>query len=615
MSEPIKMPALGESVNEGTVTTWLKQVGDEIEADEPILEVSTDKVDTEVPAPASGILESIEVGEDETVDVGTVLGYIGDGSGSKDSGADDESADTDSEAPAEEAPAEEDAAEEDKQEGAPEAKSSGGSGGSGDGVEVKMPALGESVNEGTVTTWLKEEGDEVEEDEAILEVSTDKVDTEVPSPAAGVLTKILVGEDETVEVGTVLAIIGGEGSSSQEAPAEAKEEPKAEEKVEPKAEEVKDEVPAEEEEPKAEDKEEPKSDQSDAKGPEFDAKEEKSDPPVPAADTDGKSAYVTPIVRKLAKELDVDLSTVEGSGVGGRIRRQDVEAAAEAAKKAAEQAEAEKSKAPAAAPAAPDAPAAQGGASIKAQLAEKAQEAASKRGTRQKMTGLRKTIAKRMVESLQTSAQLTTVMEVDVTRIVALRNAAKDSFGAREGVKLTYLPFFIQAATEALKAHPIINASVEDNEIVYHGEEHVGVAVDTPKGLFVPVIKNAGDFNIAGISKAVNDLASRTRDGNIKPDELSGSTFTITNTGSAGAIMDTPIINQPNVAILGTGIIFKAPGVVKDQDGNEVISIRSKCYLCISYDHRIVDGADASRYLRDVKMRLEEGDFASELGL
>ncbi|WP_353066693.1 2-oxoglutarate dehydrogenase, E2 component, dihydrolipoamide succinyltransferase [Arcanobacterium hippocoleae] len=551
MSEAIKMPALGESVSEGTVTTWLKQVGDTVELDEPILEVSTDKVDTEVPAPAAGVLEKIEVGEDETVDVGTILGYIGDGSGAATAPAAVAEAPVAPAAPVAAAPVE-----------------------TGTGVEVKMPALGESVSEGTVTTWLKQVGDTVELDEPILEVSTDKVDTEVPAPGAGVITKIIVHEDETVEVGTVLAIIGGAAAAPEASPAPA--------------------TPAE---------------------PAVSAPAAAAPAPVPAvapALATDESAYVTPIVRKLAKDLGVSLSSVKGTGVGGRIRRQDVTAAAEAAKAAAA-VQVAAAPAPAAAPAAPTpAPAA---GSVKAEIANKAAQAASLRGTRQKMTGLRKTISKRMVESLQTSAQLTTVMEVDVTKIVKLRAQAKDAFLAREGVKLTYLPFFIQAATEALKAHPKINCSIEDHEVVYHGEEHVGIAVDSPKGLFVPVIRNCGNLNIAGISKAVADLAARTRDGKIGADELSGSTFTITNTGSIGALFDTPIINQPNVAILGTGAIFKAPAVVQDMDGNETISIRSKCYLAISYDHRIIDGADASRYLRDVKLRLEEADFAGELGL
>lgn len=562
MSEPIKMPALGESVTEGTVTTWLKEVGDTIELDEPILEVSTDKVDTEVPAPAAGVLEKIEVDEDETVDVGTILGYIGDGSGATQ--------------PAESAPAAEPTTT--AENTAPTAENTAAASESDTaGFEVTMPALGESVTEGTVTTWLKQVGDEVAADEPILEVSTDKVDTEVPAPGAGILTKIIVQEDETVEVGTVLAIIG----DAAQTPAPA------------------------------------------AKPAESAPAESVSTPAQPAAATavQNESAYVTPIVRKLAKDLDVDLATITGTGVGGRIRRQDVEAAAEAAKAAAAQAAQAAKNAQATqniqstAVASTPSVAATATSSVKSDLAKKAQEAASLRGTRQKMTGLRKTVAKRMVESLQTSAQLTTVMEVDVTKIVKLRAQAKDAFLAREGAKLTYLPFFIQAATEALKAHPKLNCSVEGNEIVYHGEEHIGIAVDTPKGLFVPVIRNCGDLNIAGIAKAVADLSTRTRDGNIGTDELSGSTFTITNTGSIGALFDTPIINQPNVAILGTGAIFKAPAVVKDIDGNETISIRSKCYLAISYDHRVVDGADASRYLRDVKMRLEEADFAAELGL
>ncbi len=559
MSEEIKMPALGESVSEGTVTTWLKEVGDTVELDEPILEVSTDKVDTEVPAPASGILTQILVGEDETVAVGTVLGLIG-----------ESVADT---APATPAPV---SATPTVEAPTPAAVPVATAPNTADVVDVKMPALGESVSEGTVTTWLKEVGDTVELDEPILEVSTDKVDTEVPAPASGILTQILVGEDETVAVGTVLAHIGSEVAPAAPTPVAAMPSPVTPSTPTPPA------VAA----PVA--------------------------PATPAVSPFATTAdtYVTPIVRKLARDLEVDLNTVVGTGVGGRIRRQDVEAAAQAAKEAKEAA-AQALDVPVAPVATLSAPE----SSVKSALADKIVAAAQVRGTRKKMSGLRKTIAKRMVESLETSAQLTTVMEVDVTRIVNLRSRAKDGFYAREGVKLTFLPFFVQAATEALKAHPIINSSVEDSEIVYHADQHVGIAVDTPKGLFVPVIKNAGDLNIAGISKAITDLAARTREGSINSEELTGSTFTITNTGSVGALFDTPIINQPNVAIMGTGAIFKAPGVVKDQDGNETISIRSKCYLSISYDHRTVDGADASRFLRDVKARLEEADFSAELGL
>lgn len=317
------------------------------------------------------------------------------------------------------------------------------------------------------------------------------------------------------------------------------------------------------------------------------------------------AAYVTPIVRKLARDKGVDLTTVTGTGVGGRIRKQDVEAAAAAAE------EARKAAAAAAAPvaAAPAAPAAAAKPSAKPAVDTEL------RGTTQKMSRLRQVIATRMIESLQTSAQLTTVVEVDVTRIAALRARAKNDFLAKNGTKLTFLPFFVQAATEALKAHPKLNATINGKEVTYHDVEHIGIAVDTPRGLLVPVVKNAGDLNIPGLAKHINDLAARTRDNQVNPDELSGSTFTITNTGSGGALFDTPIINQPEVAILGLGAIQRQPRVVKDADGNEVIAIRSVCYLAISYDHRLVDGADASRYLMTVKKRLEEGDFAGELGL
>ncbi len=468
---------------------------------------------------------------------------------------------------------------------------------------IKMPALGESVTEGTVATWLKQVGDNVNIDEPILEVSTDKVDTEVPSPIAGVLEKIEVPEGETVAVGTILAYIGDGTTVTDTPPADNTQSVSKTTSIAEPVAPVTTPTPAVTPVtgvPVSTPMTTPPAPSTPPATPVTPV------PPVSVAKVveNHAGAYVTPIVRKLAKELAVDLETVKGTGVGGRIRRQDIEVAA-AAKLAATQ---------------PATPAVTAGTatnteSVKSQLAQKAATVASKRGTQEKMTRLRATIASRMVESLATSAQLTTVMEVDVTRIVNLRTQVKDNFQAREGTKLTFLPFFIKAATEALKAHPIINASVVGDEIVYHQDEHVGIAVDTEKGLFVPVIKNAGNLNIAGIAKTVDDLAKRTRSGKIDPTELSGSTFTITNTGSVGALMDTPIINQPNVAIMGTGAIFRAPAVVKDQDGNESIAIRSKCYLSISYDHRVVDGADASRYLRDVKLRLEEADFGSEVGL
>ena len=439
---------------------------------------------------------------------------------------------------------------------------------------VKMPALGESVTEGTVSSWLKAVGDTVEADEPLLEVATDKVDTEVPSPASGVLLEIRVPEDETVEVGTVLAIVGAPSAAPVTAPAPA----------------ATPEAPA------------PATEPAPAPAPAA------SSAPAPASaapvSSGATGSYVTPIVRKLARDKGVDLSTVTGTGVGGRIRKQDVEAAAKAAEEAR------------AAAAAVAAPASQESAPAAAKPAPAKPEVdTTLRGRTEKMSRLRQVIAERMIESLQTSAQLTTVVEVDVTRVAALRARAKNDFLAKNGTKLTFLPFFVQAATEALKAHPKINASIEGKNVTYHDVEHVGIAVDTPRGLLVPVVKNAGDLNIPGLAKRINDLAARTRDNKVNPDELSGSTFTITNTGSGGALFDTPIINQPEVAILGLGAIQRQPRVIKDADGGEVIAIRSVCYLALSYDHRLVDGADAARYLMTVKKRLEEGDFGGELGL
>ncbi|QCT33309.1 2-oxoglutarate dehydrogenase, E2 component, dihydrolipoamide succinyltransferase [Actinomyces sp. oral taxon 171] len=566
MSESVKMPALGESVTEGTVSSWLKAVGDTVEADEPLLEVATDKVDTEVPSPASGVLLEIRVPEDETVEVGTVLAIIGDPS---EAGS----------APAPAAPAPEAAPEPPAPAPAPTpaaeapAPAAPQAGGSAEGTEVTMPALGESVTEGTVSSWLKAVGDTVEADEPLLEVATDKVDTEVPSPASGVLLEIRVPEDETVEVGTVLAIIG-DPSEAGSAPAPAAPAPEA--APEPPA-------PAPAPTPAA----------------------EAPAPAAPAPVSSGATgSYVTPIVRKLAKDKGVDLSTVTGTGVGGRIRKQDVEAAAKAAEEARAAAAAPAPAAEASAPAAAAKPA-----------STRPEVDTTLRGRTEKMSRLRQVIADRMIDSLQTSAQLTTVVEVDVTRVAALRARAKNDFLAKNGTKLTFLPFFVQAATEALKAHPKINASIEGKNVTYHDVEHVGIAVDTPRGLLVPVVKNAGDLNIPGLAKRINDLAARTRDNKVNPDELSGSTFTITNTGSGGALFDTPIINQPEVAILGLGAIQRQPRVIKDADGGEVIAIRSVCYLALSYDHRLVDGADAARYLMTVKKRLEEGDFGGELGL
>ena len=576
MATSVTMPALGESVTEGTVTTWLKQVGDTVELDEPIVEVSTDKVDSEVPSPVAGVLLEILVPEDETVEVGTEIARIGDASEAS-------------------APAAAPAAAPVEAPAAPATPAPAPAPAPAQGTEVRMPALGESVTEGTVTTWLKAVGDAVDADEPLLEVSTDKVDSEVPAPVAGFLTEIRVPEDETVEVGTVVAIISATAPSAAPAAASAAPAPAPVAPAAPAAP-AAPVAPAAPAAPAA-----PVAPAAPAPVDPFPnastlAAKASAAPVVasPAAATG--SAYVTPIVRKLARELGVDLATVSGSGVGGRVRREDVEAAAAAARAAAA----------APAPVAPAAPAAK---------AEATREPSPLRGTTEKMSRLRQTIARRMVESLQTAAQLTTVIEVDVTKVAALRARSKDAFLATHGTKLTFLPFFVKAATEALAYHPKLNATINDKQVTYFDYEHVGIAVDTPRGLLVPVMKNAGEKDIPGIAASINDLAARTRDSKIGPDELSGSTFTVTNTGSGGALFDTPVLNMPETAIMGVGTIVKRPVVMKGADGADVIAIRSMVYLSLSYDHRLIDGGDASRFLMDVKKRLEEGAFEADLAL
>ena len=560
MTFSVKMPALGESVTEGTVTRWLKNEGDVVAIDEPLLEVSTDKVDTEIPSPAAGVLQKIVVPVDSTVPVGAELAVIEDASGAAPS----------TPAPVVAQPVAEPVV---APVTTPAPSASASSANSSSGTFVTMPALGESVTEGTVTRWLKNVGETVNIDEPLLEVSTDKVDTEIPSPVSGVLLSIEVQVDTTVPVGARLATIGASGST-----------PVTPAPVTPPVVSAPPVVAA----------------------PPVVTPVAPAAPIVPAAPiapakvvtptaVSNSDVYVTPIVRKLAAENGVDLSKVRGTGIGGRIRKEDVLAMV----------------------ASPSAP-----TSVTTSASTSAASAPSKpvsvsplRGTIVPMSRLRKVIAARMVESLQVSAQLTTVVEVDVTKIARLRDKAKAAFEAREGSKLSFLPFFAVAVCEALKQHPVLNSSIDGENIVYHGAEHLGIAVDTERGLLVPVIKDAGDLNIGGIARRIADVASRTRENKISPDELSGGTFTLTNTGSRGALFDTPIINQPQVAILGMGSVVKRPMVVKGPDGGENIAIRSMVYLALSYDHRIVDGADAARFLVTLKERLEEGRFESDLGL
>ncbi|MDZ5446461.1 2-oxoglutarate dehydrogenase, E2 component, dihydrolipoamide succinyltransferase [Micromonospora sp. 4G57] len=614
MPVSVTMPRLGESVTEGTVTRWLKQEGDTVEVDEPLLEVSTDKVDTEIPSPAAGVLSRIVVGEDETAEVGSELAVIA-GEGEEAGAAAPQEAPAEQAAPAAAptAAAEGAGPEPEREQPAPEQpQAQAAPAPSGEGTPVKMPALGESVTEGTVTRWLKQVGETVEVDEPLLEVSTDKVDTEIPSPVAGTVLEIKVAEDETAEVGADLAIIGAAGAAPAPAPAPAKPEPKPEPKAEAKPE-----PKAEAPEPKVEEPTPGLSYNEPAAEAEVAAQPVKAEqaaqpaaptptPQRPTAPAPGggeeAAGYVTPLVRKLASEHGVDLSSVNGTGVGGRIRKQDVLEAAEKAKAA------KAAPAPAAQPAA--------AAPAPAKPAAKPQPS-GKRGTTEKLTRIRTAIAKRMQESLHEMAQLTTVIEVDVTRIAKLRAQAKDSFQQRHGVKLSFLPFFALAAVEALQAYPIVNARMDlaAGTITYPDAEHLGIAVDTERGLLVPVIHNAGDLNLGGIAKRVADLAERTRTNKISPDEIAGATFTLTNTGSRGALFDTPIVPSPQSAMLGTGAVVKRPVVVNDPELGEVVAVRSMVYLALSYDHRLIDGADAARFLVAVKERLEAGNFEAELGL
>ena len=659
MATEVTLPALGESVTEGTVTRWLKSVGDEVAVDEPLLEVSTDKVDTEIPSPVAGTLLEIKAEEDETVEVGAVLATIGDesesgassdGGSSDDSGADSdhaggndpsaagsEGSDGQSEStdqdgadadeatqtatpeaqPADEQEAEKKAEQEEEiadetgdlppgdetpeaeKDDSPAPSSSdsassddSGSGG-GSGTSVTLPALGESVTEGTVTRWLKQVGDDVAVDEPLLEVSTDKVDTEIPSPVAGTLLEIKVQEDETVEVGAELAVVGS-GDAAPAKQQDEKSEPEPEKEADPEPEPQPDPEPEKEPEPQADKEPEPepekKAEPEAEKKPEPAKAPEPAKTPEPSSSGDDGPGYVTPLVRKLANQHGVDLASVTGSGVGGRIRKQDVLEAAKAA----------------------EAPAASAPAASTGEPAKSSTPTPSPlRGTTEKLSRLRKIISERMVDSLQTSAQLTQVVEVDVTNVARLRDAEKEAFLAREGVKLSYLPFFAKATIDSLKEHPKLNATVdtEAGEVTYFDRENLAFAVDTEKGLLTPVVKDAGDLSIAGLAKKIADVAERTRTNKIGPDELSGGTFTITNLGSVGALWDTPIINKPQVAILGPGTVVKRPVVIDDPNLGETIAVRYMVYLALTYDHRLVDGADAGRFLQDVKKRLEGGQF------
>ena len=596
MATNVTMPQLGESVTEGTVTRWLKNVGDVIKVDEAIVEVSTDKVDTEIPSPVAGVLLEIKAAQDSVIAVGAVMAVIGEANGATQSAPQPTApivqtpppAPTPPVAPVVEKPVAKipDPVPVAPVVTTPVAPTSTSSA----TVNVLLPALGESVTEGTITRWLKNVGDSVSLDEAIVEISTDKVDTELPSPAAGVIAEIKVAQDQVAAVGAVLAVISTSASAATPPKVVAPT---------PSAPVVQAPVAA----PKVETVITPPS------APVVEA------PKVFATSNNAQDKYTTPIVRQLAREKGIDLSQVTGTGTNGRIKKEDI--LNESGNSAAAPAQVVSTPTPVApapvATAQPVPTSSQPSAAVKP-VADTEQPL---RGRIEQTTRLRRIIAERMVQSLHISAQLTSVVEVDVTKIATLRNKVKESFVAREGVKLSFLPFFAKVSVECLKEFPIVNATIsaDASQITYSDAIHLAVAVDTPRGLLVPVIRDAGDLSIAGLARKIQDVANRTRDNKVTPNELSGGTFTLTNTGSRGALFDTPIINQPQVAILGTGAVVKRPVVVKGSDGNDQIAIRQMVYLALTYDHRLVDGADAARFLSSMKLKLEEANFESELGL
>ncbi len=605
MSVSVSMPQLGESVTEGTVTRWLKKEGERVEADEPLLEVSTDKVDTEIPSPVSGILRGITVAEDETVAVGAELAVIDEegATGAADAGAAGGSARAEAPA-APESPA--------AQDGAQPAASAAAVGQTQDAPASQPPPYQQPGAPEAPSQPSPYQQPSYQQPPSYPPAGA-------PEPAAEPISYQRPGA----------------GDVPQQAPPQQPSAPPYP-TVPPQA-------PAPQSVPQQAGPPQAGPPQAGPAAPPQQAPESPAGADGSAERADSGSAltsgadgpYVTPLVRKLATEHGVDLASVAGTGVGGRIRKQDVldasrmlrEPGAAAAAAQPGQAPAPDTAAPAAAPsAAAQAPAAasatapgqdQEAGQAPAAQARPAIVPSSLRGKTEQMSRARQVIAKRMVESLQTSAQLTTVVEADVTAIARLRDLAKADFEAREGVKLSFLPFFALAAVEALKVHPRLNAVIDtaSAQVTYHDAEHLGIAVDTDRGLMVPVIRKAGDLNIGGLARKIADLAQRTRAGRVNPDDLSGGTFTLTNTGSRGALFDTPIINQPQVAILGTGTVVKRPVVVEDPALGEVIAVRSMVYLALTYDHRLVDGADAARFLVTMRSRLEEGAFETELGL
>jgi len=610
----VEMPKMGESITEGTVIAWHKQPGEEVEQDETILEIGTDKVDTEVPSPAEGVLVEHLVEEGDTVEVGTIIARIETEPESADAEPTDappteeeaasgkEKAPAEEEAPPEEeAPATETADETSASDPEPEPSTSGNGAAGDEEVEVVMPKMGESITEGTVIAWFKEVGDTIEVDETLLEIGTDKVDTEVPSPAEGVLKEKLVEEGETVEVGTVIAILASEvEADSVELP--TPEEPEEAGAAEPQADEEEETTPAPS----------PSGDGAVTEPSSGDRE------PIPRRGPDGR--FYSPLVRSIAKEEGLsmrELQSIEGSGREGRVTKEDVlsyleerpaEAPTEPERERAPQREAEPATAPER-PAQPSRPAQPQRGDYSVEGGPSEDELRQQYGDRieiAEMDRMRKITAEHMIRSKATSAHVTSFAEADVTGLVEFRESNKEAFQEREGLKLTYTPFFVKAAVEALREHPVLNASVEGDKIVMKKDFHIGIAVAIgQKGLLAPVIRDAGDLNIVGLARRAANIAERARNKELQPDELQGGTFTVTNIGSLGSLMGTPIINQPQVGILATGAIKKRPVVVEDDDLGDVITVRHMMYLSLSYDHRIIDGAMGASFLQRMVEELE----------
>ncbi len=564
MSTDVVMPQMGESITEGTLTKWLKKSGDTVQRDEPLFEISTDKVDAEIPSPSAGTLGEIKISEGTTVQINTVVCTIEEGSpstGSAPAPASDKAetaanpeADTATPAALDTVALGEAAA-----SSTAETDEEGGT-----GTDVVMPQMGESITEGTITKWLKKIGDTVQRDEALFEISTDKVDAEIPSPAAGVLSEIKIPEGSTVRINTVVAVIGGGASRT----AGAKEAP--------------------------------------APAP-VTAKSEATAPVESASTSSGDHPRSSPLVRKIAKENGVDLAQVSGSGSAGRITKTDILGHLDGgAKPAAAPIQAPRE---ATVPAGLVTAAATPAPSI---TPAKPVGVAPGPGELVPMTKMRSIIATRMVESKRTSPHVHTVFKVDMTRIVRLREKEKAKYEQRNGVKLTYMPFITRAAVVALRKHPIVNGAIEGEAIRYNKNINIGIAVALDWGLIVPVIKQVEERNFLGIARAIVDVAERARGKKLAPDEISGGTFTLTNSGIFGEQFGTPIINQPQAAILGIGGLNKEAEVLADKDGNDSIAIRSIQRFTLGFDHRIVDGADAGKFMSDFKAYLE--NWAEDIG-